>query len=245
MIEEETEIQAGDGTTEAVLVRHEDNRRLPGVVYLTDIGGLRAASRKMAHRLADEGYTVLVPNVFYRTSRTPVWDKPRNMAEEWAKKRFADLAGPLTPAAMERDGAAYVDFLAAHPAVRAGKMAAVGYCITGAMALRTAEARPDSIAAVASFHGGRLWTDAPTSPHLVLPRVTARLYFAHAEGDHSMPADAIEHLDHALAAWGGSFESETYPGAHHGWTLEDSPDYDAPQAERAFTKLTELLAATL
>ena len=246
MIEEDLEIQAADGRAEAVLVHDGADRRRPAVLMLTDIGGPRAANRKLALRVAGRGYTVLVPNVFYRTSRLPLWDSPRrDMADEKTRQRFAALTAPLTPEAMARDGAAYLDFLAGHAAVAGGRMAVAGYCFTGAMALRIAAALPDRIAAAASFHGGGLWTDTPASPHLVLPRVTARLYFGHAAEDRTMPAAAIAELDRALAAWGGRFESEVYAGAHHGWTMEDSAAHNPAQAERAFDKLTELLAATL
>ncbi len=146
---------------------------------------------------------------------------------------------------MERDASAYVDFLARQDGVRPGPLAVVGYCFTGAMALRTAAVRPEQIAAAASFHGGGLYTDAATSPHLVLPRVKAQLYFGHAIQDRGMPEEAIAKLDQALVAWGGRFESEVYPGAYHSWTTLDSPVYNQAQAERAFTKLTELLAQTL
>jgi carboxymethylenebutenolidase len=120
-------------------------------------------------------------------------------------------------------------------------MAVVGYCFTGAMALRTAAVRPEKIVAAASFHGGGLFKEDATSPHLVLPKVKARLYFAHAENDNSMPADAIARLEAALKNWGGRYESETYAGAGHGWTMSDFPTYDLQQAERAFQKLAELL----
>ena len=60
-----------------------------------------------------------------------------------------------------------------------------------------------------------------------------------------MPAEAIEKFERALQAWGGAYESETYPGAFHSWTTPDSPVYNQPQAERAFQKLTELFARTL
>jgi carboxymethylenebutenolidase len=143
---------------------------------------------------------------------------------------------------MERDASAYVDFLGAHASVTDGPMAVVGYCFTGAMALLIAAARPDRIAAAASFHGGRLYVDTPQSPHLVLPRVTARLYFGHATNDSQIPQEAIDKLDRALAAWGGRYESEVYEGAAHGWTVPDSGAYDEAQAERAFAKLTALLA---
>jgi carboxymethylenebutenolidase len=113
------------------------------------------------------------------------------------------------------------------------------------MALRTAAVRPDQIAAAASFHGGGLYTDASTSPHALLPRVKARLYFGHATDDRSMPKEAIEKFDRALAVWGGRYESEIYDGARHGWTVPDNPSYNEPQAERAFGKLIDLFDSTL
>ncbi len=167
------------------------------------------------------------------------------MGDERTMKRFGALAAPLTPTAMERDASSYVDFLAAENVVRAGAMGVVGYCFTGGMAMRTAAMRPEKIAAAASFHGGGLFTDAPTSPHLVLARIKAQLYFGHAINDTSMPKEAIEKLDGALVAWGGKYESEVYEGAYHGWTTSDAPVYNQPQADRAFEKLTELFARTL
>lgn len=126
-----------------------------------------------------------------------------------------------------------------------GPMGVVGFCFTGALAMRIAAARPDRIGAVASFHGGRLFVEGPASPHLLLPRIRARLYFGHAVEDRGMPPEAVEKFNQALAGWGGRYESEVYAGAHHGWTVPDSPVYNQPQAERAFEKLTELLAETL
>lgn len=245
MLEKEIVIPTPEGSPEGVLYSAEDGRRLPGVLFLTDIGGIRPAQRQMAGRLAEAGYTVLMPNVFYRTGRPPLFDFERKAGEARTMKRFAELSGPLTPEACERDVAAYVDFLAVREAVREGPLGVVGYCFSGALALRAAAARPGKIAAAASFHGGRLYTDAPSSPHLLLPRLRARLYFGHAVEDRSMPQEAIDHLNQTLAAWGGRYESEVYAGAHHGWTVPDSPVYNAAQAARAFAKLIELFAATL
>lgn len=245
MIEQEIQIPTADGTSDGVFLRPEGAGRWPGVVHLTDIGGIRPAYRGMARRLAAKGYAVLLPNVFYRTGRPPMFDFKPTMGEERTMKRFAELSGPLTPETMERDARAYVDFLAAHESVGKGALGVVGYCFTGAMALRTAAACPEKIAAAASFHGGGLYTNTPASPHLVLPRVQARLYFAHAVQDRSMPQEAIEKLNQALETWGGKYQSEVYEGAYHSWTASDSPVYNAPQAERAFQKLTELFSQTL
>jgi len=248
MIEKEIELRSTDGTSDGVLYQPDGERRSPGVIFLTDIGGIRPATRDMARRLAAEGYCVLMPNVFYRSGRPPLWDFPRRLGEERTTKRIAELSAPLTPETMERDASDYVEFLSAQDSVSEGAMGVVGHCITGGMAVRVAAARPDRIAAAASFHGVRLFTDDATSPHLVLPRVKARLYFAHAVEDKSMPEEAIEKLDRALETWGASgnrYESEVYEGAYHGWTALDSPVYNEPQAERAFKKLTELFAETL
>lgn len=245
MIEIQTAVRTPDGSTEAFLFKPEDGSRKPGVLFLTDIMGIRDANRGMARRVAEKGYTVLMPNIFYRTSTLPVLSFQPNFGDERTTKRFEELRGPMTPDVVERDGSAYVDFLTAQDSVSNAPIGAVGYCYSGAMTMRTAAARPQRVGAVASFHGGGLCTDASASPHLLLPRIKARLYFGHAANDRSMPAEAIEKFEKALAAWGGEYESETYEGALHGWTVPGGPVYNEPQAERAFAKLIELFAATL
>jgi carboxymethylenebutenolidase len=245
MIEQSIQIQPPDGTTEGYLYRHEEGKPRPGVIFLTDIGGIRPVQRDKARQLAEQGYVVLMPNIFFRTGKPLLFDFKITSGDERTMKRFAELSGPLTPEAMERDASAYVDFLVAQDAVRKGPIGVVGYCFSGSMAMRAAAARPEIIAAAASFHGGRLFTDAPTSPHLALPRIKARLYFGHAVRDRSMPEEAIANLDAALAAWGGRYESEVYDGAYHSWTEPDSRVYNPVQAQRAFEKLVQLFRETL
>jgi carboxymethylenebutenolidase len=249
MSEQAIEIRTPDGTADGFLYRPDNDKgaSAPGVLHLVDIRGIRPANREMAQRLSNEGYTVLLPNPFYRTGRSPLFDFPIVMGEERTMKRFGALVGPLTPEAIERDAGAFSDFLlASTEGERTRSIGVVGYCFTGGVALRMAAARPKQIAAVASFHGGGLCSDAPTSPHLVLPRVAARLYFGHADNDKSMSAEAIQKLEAALETWGGNrYESELYQGASHGWTVPDGAVYNEPQAERAFSKLSALLAQTL
>jgi carboxymethylenebutenolidase len=129
VIEEEIEIPMSDGMSEGFLYRAEGSGRLPGVLYLPDIGGIRASNREMARRLAGAGYSVLMPNAFYRTRRLPLFDfKPDFTGpDERTTKRLAELRGPLTPEAVERDASEYVDFLAAQDCVSAGGMGVVGF----------------------------------------------------------------------------------------------------------------------
>jgi carboxymethylenebutenolidase len=245
MSQEAIEIRTADGTADAYVHRPSAGGSAPGVLMLTDIGGLRPAPLELSARLAEQGFVVLTPNLFYRTSRPPLFTFTPNFAEERTQKRFAELVAPLTPDVIARDGAAFLDFLAALPGVKPGKFGVAGYCYSGGYALRVAATQPDRVAAAASFHGGGLCTDAPTSPHLLLPRIKARLYFGHAIKDRSMPQESIDKLGQALAAWGGKFESEVYEGAFHGWTMPGSSVHNPAQAERAFTKLTELFAHSL
>jgi len=249
MSERDIEIKMADGTCDAVLYAADGGKK-PGVIHYPDIMGVRPSHRAMAKRLADAGYTVVLVNPFYRTVHGPAFDFTPNFGgDPKTMQRFGELAGPLTPEVMEKDAKQFVDFLASQPTVSGAKMGAVGYCFTGQVALRTAAAVPNKIGAIASFHGGGLFTDKPTSPHLALPRIPktngAFLYFGHAVEDHSMPKEAIEKFEAALKAWGGRYESETYAAAHHGWTVADSAAYNKPQAEKAFAKFTGIFKENL
>jgi len=246
MKEQDLQLTVPDGTVDAVLITPEGQDSFPGVLFCTDIGGIRDTMREMGRRLAAEGYTVLMPNLFYRVSRPPVFSFPRKPGDPATMKRIGELSAPLTPEALERDLPVYLDTLASQNSVSDGKIGAVGFCIGGGIALRSAAIRPERVGAVASFHGGGLYVaDNPSSPHLVLPKVQAQLYFGHATEDKSMDAEAITHFTAALKEWGGVFESEIYEGARHGWTVPDNPAYNQPQAERAYAKLTELFRKAL
>jgi len=212
--EQQVEIRTPDGTSDGLLFTSGDQRRFPGVIFYTDIGGIRPSQRQMAERLAAEGFAVLLPNIFYRTGKPPLWHFPVKFGEPATAQRHGELTGPLTPEAIKRDAGAYVDFLAGQESVSDAPMGVVGLCFSGALAVRTAAARPERIGTAASFHGGRLYTNDPASPHLALPRIKARLYFGHATDDKSMPQDAIDKLNQALESWGGAGTKVTSMQAH-------------------------------
>jgi carboxymethylenebutenolidase len=246
-IEKDFMLATPDGAVDCVLFQPSEEGQWPGVLYLTDIGGIRPAQRKAALRLSSEGYVILMPNVFYRTDRPPVMDIAALRATpDLFMKRLGELVGPLTPDALASDAKAYVAFLSGLETVRdKAKLGVVGFCFCGAVAMRVAAACPDQIAACASFHGGGLYENKPTSPHLLLPEIKAELLFGHAVQDRSMPAESIASFEEALQAWGGKYESETYEGALHGWTTLDNPVYNAAQADRAYQKLTRLFSENL
>lgn len=244
MHSESIDIQGPDGVIDGTITRPDTSAALPGVIHLTDIFGPRPASDHVAERIANGGYVVLTPNIFYR-SKPPIFPFDADFASERSRERLKEVTEPLTPQAMARDGSAFVNFLASQRFVTGGPMGVVGFCFSGKFALRIAARLPDRIAAAASFHGAGLATDAEDSPHLLLPHIKARLYFGHAENDRSMPAEAIATLDQALKGWGGQYESEIYSGAQHGWMIEGRDSYNPEQANRGFAKLMALLDAAL
>ncbi len=246
MPEQHILIQMPDGEADAFLFTPEStDAKMPlaAVIDYPDIGGLRETSRAMSQRLANEGYLVLSPNVFYRFRRPPVFnDVPWDFTNPRTLERFKTLTSPLTPEAVTEDARAWVRTLDEHGAAP-GPIGVLGHCFTGGIAVYTAAALPDRIGVAASFHGGGLFRkDDPNSPHLQIPKIKASLYFGHAKDDGSMPAEAIKSLEHELANWGGKFESDMY-NAPHGWTVPDNPSFNQPEAERAHTKLLSLLAA--
>ena len=240
----DTKVEIPGIGAEALFFRPDDVAEFPGVVFLTDIWGIRPANIGVAKRLCERGFSVLMPNVFHRYSRmTPDGFESENQDE--MMKALQALFAALTPGQMVGDGKAYVDFLLAQKGVKKGKVGAVGYCFTGQMAVRTAAAVPDHVAAAASFHGGFLVTDKPDSPHRILGPIKARLYFGHAVEDSTATPEQVATLEAALRDWHGAFQSEFYEGARHGWTVPGRDVYNELQAERAFEKLVELFEATL
>jgi len=244
MIERDFEIAAADGVAGAVLYAPGEGK-YPGLLFYTDIFGVRPANQGMAKRVAEQGYTVLMPNIFYRYGKPPFADANFKWGEPESMKIFHGLSGALTGAMMEKDAPHYVKALLERPEVSGSEIAVVGYCFSGATALRTAAVCPDQVVAAASFHGGQLVTPDPDSPHSRIPQVKGELYFAHAVQDDFMPPSAIEKLDDTLKGWGGKYQSEVYEGARHGWTVPGRDVYDEKQAERHYEKLFDLLKRNL
>jgi carboxymethylenebutenolidase len=244
MIEYKPMVDAADGSAESFVYTPGDGPH-PGLLFYTDLFGIRPANQGMAKRYAEADYTVLMPNIFYRYGKLPLLDFEFKMGEERSMKAIGPLFASLTPANMEMDAPHYVEALLNRNDVSGDRIAVVGYCFSGAMALRTAAIVPDKIAAAASFHGGRLVTEDEDSPHTRVSKIKAELYFAHAVEDQSATPAQIAKLEDTLKTWGGKTQSEMYEGALHGWTTPGRDIYNEKQAERAHGRLLDLLKRTI
>jgi carboxymethylenebutenolidase len=247
-IDIDVEIPTPDGVCNAAFV-HPDTGRWPGVVIWPDAGGLRQTMRDMGKRLAAEGYAVLVPNPFYRVTREERdFSKADFRNPEYMAALQKLMASATAPENAEKDAAAFVGFFEGRREVdHDRKMGAQGYCMGGKLALKIAAVAPESMGAVASFHGGGLVTGQPDSPHLLAPQIKARVYIGIAKNDDEKEPLAKDAL---RAAFGSRADVEVY-GSLHGWCIKDMPMvegralYDEPDAERAWAKLLALYKSAL
>ena len=253
VVETDVTIKTPDGTCDAAFF-HPPTGSHPGVLIWPDAFGLRPAMRDIGKRIAAEGYSVLVPNPFYRVARAPVFDSASsfNFQNRADMAKLQPLMGSVNaPGAAEKDAVAYIEFLDAQSQInKAKKIGTQGYCMGGPLVVKTAAALPNRIGAGASFHGGGLVTDKPDSPHLLAPKIKARMYFGIASTDDQRQPDAKDKLREAFAAARVPAEIEVYP-AKHGWCVPDmpadngAPIYSMPEAERAWSKLVALYKMAL
>jgi carboxymethylenebutenolidase len=243
MPNEQILIRTRDGECPTHIMHPAEGTSWPAVIFYMDAGGIRPAMVDMAQRLADDGYLVMLPDLFYRYGHYGPFVPKEVFAGD-----FRAILGPLMSTTgndkAADDTGALLAYLATRNDVAGQKIGAVGFCMGGGMALSAAGTFPDRFAAVASFHGGNLATDAPTSPHLFAPTLKAETYIAAAENDRSYPPEMAERLEQAFADAGVRYGTEIYPAAH-GWMMPDFPVYDHAAAERGWIEMRTLFDRNL
>ncbi|HOA03882.1 MAG TPA: dienelactone hydrolase family protein [Dermatophilaceae bacterium] len=242
---ESLDLSMPGGTCDAYLAHPSGGGPWPRVLLIMDAVGLRPRIADMVSRVASWGYAVLAPNTFYRVGRQPLVDPTLLTAERRADRmaRFGELIPSLSPPMWAVDGPAYLDHLAALDVVRRDEPARiVGYCMGGRLALALAAQQPAQVGVVAGFHPGGLVTDAPDSPHTLLDRVRARVYFGYADNDGSMSAAAQETVAAAARATGCDLVGELYADAAHGFTMADLPAHHADAEARHWRELERVFA---
>ena len=247
------EVKTPDGTCDAAFI-HPTTGSHPAVIIWPDAFGLRPAMVDMGKRIAADGYSVLVPNPYYRMTKAPGIDMNGfSFANQADMAKLRPLMGSIgAPDAAEKDATAFIAFFDTQKQVNASKKVGTqGYCMGGPLVFRTMAAVPARVGAGGSFHGGGLVTDQPSSPHLLIPKMKGRLYVGIAANDDQRQPDAKDKLKESFAAAKVPAEIEVYKSLH-GWCVPDmpaadpaSPIYNKPDAERAWAKLVALYKAAL
>jgi carboxymethylenebutenolidase len=238
------DIRTVDGVCPTHVFAPDRDGRWPGVIMFMDAYGVRPAFYQMAQRLADSGYLVLLPDLYYRTGFTVPEGKSlfgdAEVRDDW-KARVVPTVGVVP---IMRDMPAWLDYIDSHADVAGGKIGAVGYCMGGKLALAAAGYFPERVVAAASYHGGGLATDAPDSVHLLAPQMKARVYVGGAKDDSGFDDAQKARLEKALSDAGVDHRVETY-NARHGWVPSDMPVHDHAEAEHHWLTLLELFDTTL
>lgn len=246
MIEDIVDIPTDDGSMETFICRPERGTPCPPVLMLMDAPGIREELCDMARRLATVGYSVLLPNLYYRSGRDTKFGPDVLVKEsaEWTRMRSIRTA-LMIPPVME-DVAAMIAFVDKNPDMaRPGSLGVHGYCMSGPFALAAAARYPDRIAAAASFYGTWIVSDAEESPHLSLAKIKGEAYISCAEIDDLAPLPMVAELQTLFDAAGTRGEIEIHPGVHHGFAFPQRAIYDKPAAERHWERLFSLYQRNL
>jgi carboxymethylenebutenolidase len=217
----------------------------PAVIFYMDGFGIRPTLFDMGQRLADGGYIVLLPDLFYRAGPYEPLEPKKVFASGDVMAAIGHLFSSTDNARAAKDTQAFLAYLDTRTDVVGKKVGTTGYCMGGAISLTVAGTYPDRIGAAASFHGGNLAIDSELSPHRLAPSIKGRVYVAGADQDSFYPPEMAERLETALSEARVDHVCEIYPGALHGWTMADFPVYDEAAAERHWRALFELLDGVL
>jgi carboxymethylenebutenolidase len=243
----EVQIPTPDGDARAYVFQPGQGQGpWPAVIFFMDAPAIRPALFEMSQRLADNGYYVLLPDMFWRGGfYAPIDLKAAFKDTESRRAFFAKFMATTNPEKQMVDTEACLDWLARQPEVKGTKVGVTGYCMGGGIALRAAGTFPDRIAAAGSFHGGNLATDAPNSPHLLAPRMKARIVVGGADEDAGFPEEQKDRLAQAFKDAGVEAKVAIYKGARHGYAPPDMPVYDRDASERHWRELLDLLDGAL
>lgn len=238
MIERDFDIATQDGAMNTYTVRPDDGGPLPVVVMLMDAPGVREGLREICRRIAQSGYYVLLPNLYYRTTREFVLGPTRNHPEAEANlKKMFGLLESISNEKVARDTGVILDRLASLPDARPGKIGLVGYCMSGAFVTAAAASHPDRIGCFASYYGTRLITDKSDSPHLRLADISAEGYYSFAEHDTYVPLDQVAAFEKLLASAPFPSRSEIEPGTHHGYAFSDRGNLNEAAREKHYERM--------
>ncbi|MDY6998689.1 MAG: dienelactone hydrolase family protein [Actinomycetota bacterium] len=239
MIERRVEVSTPEGSMPTFIVHPTHGGPRPVVLYLMDAPSIRPALFDMATRLASAGYYVMLPYLYYRGGPF----REFGMSDEDMHAR-RELMDSITPTNIVSDAAALFGVAAGDPAASDGPAGAVGFCMSGGLALSVARAFPDRVRAAASIHGAWIVRDSDDSPHLHHDATEAELYFAWVDPDETAPAETRAITCDALDAAGVVYTVDVITDAVHGFAPA-GPRYDRAASELHWERVHDLLRRNL
>ncbi len=213
----------------------------PGVVLIPDVWGLSDLYERLATRLSEEGFAVLVVDPYRKTGRGEFSDPAGAMAF------IRELSDPLVIETVQEA----VDDLAGQPAVAGRKVGVIGFCMGGMYALHAA-CSCSGVSAAAPFYGmvrnepGLDPEKKPRSPIDALGELRCPVLGLYGEEDAIIPVRDVRDLEAALAAGPHDGAVHLYAGAGHAFLNDTREDaYRPEQAADAWAKLVPFLREKL
>jgi carboxymethylenebutenolidase len=230
-----------DGNCPVHIFRPDGNEPLPAVIFYMDVFGARPALFSMCERLAEAGYLVALPDIFYRAGSYAIYPPADVFASQELQAEMFALMGTTDPQRVSDDTGSILDYLASRSDVAGSKVGTTGYCFGGGMSLSVAGSHPDRIAVAASFHAGGVVLDTPLSPHVFARNAKGFLLVVGADNDEHYPPEMADALERVLTEANVPHRCEIFEGAMHGFAVPDVPTFNEEASERHWSVLLDLL----
>jgi len=207
--------QEGSGTPLKGMIAWDDAKsgKRPGVLVVHEWWGMNDRMRDVARHLAEAGYVGLALDVYGHGNSTD----QRQHAEMMMNEAMKD------PAAIKARFDAALAQLKQDPHVDTAQIAAIGYCMGGAVVLNMARAGED-LKAIVSFHG-ILAAQTPAKPGAIKGRVLALA----GDADPFVPKEQVDGFRKEMADAGVKADIVVYPGAKHAFTNANAAKYGMPE----------------
>ncbi len=198
----------------------------PGLIVIQEWWGLVDHIKTLADRFAAEGFVALAPDL-YHGERTTSPDQAGKLL----------MALNIEQAGKDMRGAA--EYLRANGSVKPKKIATLGFCMGGQLALFAAQEHPDVIDAAVDFYG------IHPKVEIVPERVKVPVLGHFATRDKGVPLESVHALAGAVNASGGHFDVHEYE-ADHAFFNDTRPQvHDAAAASLAFSRTLTFLRKVL
>ena len=226
---------------ETFIVRPEDDRPSHSAVILyMDAPGVREELYQFCRHIAEQGYYVLLPDLYYRLGKISFDYQKIMSGDVEERQKMSNAKYSLSNQMIIEDTGAILEFLAQQSDVKQGPKGCIGYCMSGQFVMSVAASYPNDFAAVASLYGENIVTDKADSPHLHVNKIKGTLYLGFAENDRYVPASIIPVLREQLDLYKINYTLDIFPNTQHGFCFPARIVYAKEHAETVWQKVFAL-----
>ena len=230
------QLNTSDGKMDAYVAQPKDGGSYPGVVVIQEAFGVNSHIKKVAERIAAEGYVAIAPDIFHREAERiiPYSEMP---------KAIATLQRVVDSKAMEDVGAA-IAHLKSQGNVKSGSLGVIGFCMGGRLTYLTAAHHNSDVKCAVPYYGGGIPMGNP-SPLSRTDEIKCPMYLFFGAKDQLIPMDHVNQIKAELTAKKVPFQMEVYPDAGHGFFCDDRGSYHEASAKDSWGKTKAFLAQHL